>query len=228
MGLVGGSDEELIDGAPPYSSLLSGLPAPYLESMSSTQILEDGPLPEGVALDVLLISPDGGKVAYSAARGQKNVVRVGDAESEPFDEVGKPKFSPDGSTVAYWAKRGKREYMVVGTKKGKAFQGVGWPTWGPRGALPAFYVLSGRSQILVADGEQGEAFDCVSGTPTFSPDGALVAYSARKGAKWFIVAGKRKSEAYDQVSEPVFSKTGEAVIFAAVVDRRLLRVRMTV
>ena len=77
---------------------------------------------------------------------------------------------------------------------------------------------------MVAGGEVGEEFDCVSGTPAFSPDGAVVAYSARKGAKWLIVAGPRKSGTYDAVSEPVFS--GDAVVFAAVLDRRLLRVRM--
>ena len=193
--------------------------------MNSTEILEERPLPEGLALDLLVISPDGGKVAFTGARGKEQRVEVGSAEGEPFDEVGTPRFSPDGTTVAYRARRGKREYMVVGTKKGKAYQGVGWPVWGPGGAF-AYYVLSGRSQALVAGGEIGEEYDCVSGTPAFSPDGSVVAYSARKGAKWFIVAGSRKSGPYDAVSEPVFS--GDAVVFAAVVDRRLRRLRMSI
>lgn len=193
--------------------------------MNPIEILEERRLSEELALDLLVISPDGQKVAYTAARGKEQRVDVGSAEGEPFDEVGTPRFSPDGARVAYRARRGKREYMVVESKKGKAYQGVGWPVWGPGGSL-AFYVLSGRSQALVAGGEIGEAYDCVSGTPAFSPDGKVVAYSARKGTRWQVVAGPRKSETYDAVSEPVFSAAGDAVLFAALVERRLLRVRM--
>jgi hypothetical protein len=97
--------------------------------------LEGSPLPKGVTIEVLMVSPDGKRIAFTAARGKKKLVCIGSTQSEPFDKAGLPRFSPDGENFAYQAKLGRNEFMIVGRKRGKAFQQVGWPNWSPSGKM---------------------------------------------------------------------------------------------
>jgi WD40 repeat protein len=69
-----------------------------------------------VLADSLCFSPDGGRVAYVAARRLgRYLVATDTGEGEEYDEIlqGSLAFSPDGKHVAYVARRGAKWVLVV-------------------------------------------------------------------------------------------------------------------
>lgn len=64
----------------------------------------------------LVFSPDGGRVAYSARKGDKSLIVLDGAEGQLFDDVLLPQFSPDNRHFAYLAKSGARWHIVVDGK----------------------------------------------------------------------------------------------------------------
>lgn len=64
----------------------------------------------------VVFSPDAGRVAYSAKKGEKNLIVLDGVEGALFDDVLLPQFSPDGRHFAYLAKSGERWHIVVDGK----------------------------------------------------------------------------------------------------------------
>ena len=58
-------------------------------------------------------SEDGSLVAYRARDETGWRIRVGDTQSEAFDEVGPPRFSKDGKHVAFGARSGRELWWRV-------------------------------------------------------------------------------------------------------------------
>jgi len=69
------------------------------------------------AIDRLVLSPDGKRVAYSAMVNGKWRMFIADAEGMQSDEVSAPAFSPDSRHIAYAAKIGDKWYLVLDNQK---------------------------------------------------------------------------------------------------------------
>mgnify|MGYP001609907779 FL=1 len=78
-------------------------------------------VPEGMELAPYSIefSANGKAVAYSAKKGGKMFVVVGDKKGEEFDLILSPVFSADGKKVAYGARKGRELWWKVLDVAGK-------------------------------------------------------------------------------------------------------------
>lgn len=206
---------------------------------------------DGDALKPPVLSPDGGRVGYTARDGRNWYVVIGKKPSRQYPLVGSPGFSPDGKRYSYPVFDNARWFLVDHrNKEGKRFDYVGTPVYGPRGKKVAHAAKDGGKWIVVVNGKRraGE-YDGV-GTPVFSPDGKRVAFRANRGGtsplgrmpgmpsampgmdqqieggKWLVVAGKKtgKEPEYDRVGDPVWRPDGKAVAYPARKDGKWVMV----
>lgn len=79
-----------------------------LEADRSTTVLATHDLIRDPAFSL-----DGSRVAYRAHDAEGWCVVVGDTRSEPYEEVGPPRFSSDGKHVAFGARTGRELWWCV-------------------------------------------------------------------------------------------------------------------
>ncbi len=152
-----------------------------------------------------VISPNGGKVAFKAARGGKVGLAVDD---EPA------RLDWDFVSTAVWSRDGKRLACAVAT--GCQLD----PTW--LVSCEGDGSVQGGQWRLLVDGEaRGEQWDEIRDL-TFSDDGEFLACRARQDGKWRIACGERSSDAFDCVGPPRFAPDGRLVAFGARLGDELL------
>ena len=84
---------------------------------------------EGPAFDdigsTVLFSPDDSHIAYTAKRGNQEVLMIDGSEVDRAEEFGQVLFSPSGKALAYWAKQGKLwQVRVNGVRSETAFASI--------------------------------------------------------------------------------------------------------
>jgi hypothetical protein len=149
----------------------------------------------------------GPHVAYSAAKGQKQVMVLDGQAGPEFDEVRWPCFSPDGH-LAYVARKGTMSCAVVDGREGPEFEDVCNFRFVRRGkAFAPVYAAKRAGKWFVVEGDQASApadelrypMPDNRGTTVlvFSDDSAHWACAARRGAQWVLLLDGWTSRPYD-------------------------------
>lgn len=154
-----------------------------------------------------VLSPNGSRVAFRAARGGDAFIVTNDGIGEDFDDVtSDPIFSPDSTTMIYRAIRNDRTFVVINGTKSEDYDAAEGFTFSRDGKSYAYAARKGGKWFLVTNAQAGKParFDRLR-DPVFSPDGARVAFTAQAGGKWAVHNSGKKGEDFDEVSAPVFS-----------------------
>jgi len=156
------------------------------------------------------LSPDGEKVAFTAARdGDYEIyvldVESGEVEQLTFNEVydGKPAWSPDGEWIAFASDRyGERHIYTMeadgSSQRRVTIEGYGGdaPTWSPDGLQIAYYSHRGYGEVAfctdlyIVDLESGGYTRLTEDPnwdimPAWSPDGRYIAFESLRGhVRW--------------------------------------------
>ncbi len=163
------------------------------------------PLPEGVHINQVVVSPDGEHVAFVRKTDDDQQCVVLDGDAQPAHAVIRAPwqalrrsclpefspglfFSPDGTRLAYAVAIGKQWAMVIDGKPGRAYDDLDLPVFSPDSRRVAYAAKTGNTWRLVADGKESTAFTGIgvgrgyAGDPTtidpvFSPDSVHLAYT---------------------------------------------------
>lgn len=190
-------------------------------------------------LEPPVISPDGKKVAYAAAKRPGICYAVVGSKTVGNGHAGveTPGFSRDGKRFAYGAAVHGRRWAVVDSR-GKAakdtYDHAGSPVFG-KGTRYAFVAKEGRSEFVVMGKKRYEGDYSFISHLTVSPDGKRVAFAALRGAhiargagggvpsggltlkggvSVLVVDGETLGE-YEHVGPPVFGPRSKRVAYPA-------------
>jgi hypothetical protein len=175
----------------------------------------------------LVLSPDGGHIAFSAFESMPNASNPGPSagsarpkaglylDGERIGEVGTGRllltFSGSGKRFAYVTEmRGGDVAVVVDGKTGLAYKEITGINFTPKAERLVYFARQGNSSFAIIDEEEIQA-PSRSTDAVFSPDGTRVAirsYTGNSGPEvgWTVhVDGKRG---------PVFREVGEALVFS--------------
>jgi len=154
---------------------------------------------EAVALDELVIGPDG-HLAYAARdAGEWAVVRDG-VRGPAWDGVASLVLSPDGTRLAYAARDGAAWRVVVDDTAGPPFDSLfaGSVTFDPTGRRLGYVVLDGDSARAVVDGAPSAGAAGVARL-TFSGDGSHVAWLQRTTEGTALVVDGHVGRAFPRI-----------------------------
>lgn len=154
-----------------------------------------GRVDPGLVANTVMVSEDGKRIAYQAARGTKRVVVVDGVQGKEYDEIADLFFSPDGRYVRYVAKLGRKQFIVVDGVEGKQYDTVTSVRFSADGKRMAYAAGRDGEVLVVVDGAEGGEYEALQG-PTFSPDSKRVAYAAKREGNWVIVVDGVESKGY--------------------------------
>lgn len=203
-------------------------------------VVKDGQQSPGFDDAYFEFSPDGGHLAYWAARNTKKLAGTdqawhmtfdGHAGAE-YDAVGMPRFSADGKHLAYAVRNGSGFLLVVDGRPGPKYDFIDdlSPVLSPDGNRCAYSASDGNmsKQFMVVDGNAERKFDDVAWRAVFSPDGKHVAYGAMtrrflRGTPWCVIEDGRPGPEYERLTNiedaeactPVFSGNSQRMAYAA-------------
>jgi Tol biopolymer transport system component len=150
-----------------------------------------------------LFSPDSKRLAYMAARSEKQWVFVVDGvEGEPFDgfPIGqflpgsreRNLFSPDSRRIAYAAGRGDKMHVVVDGKLSPLYETAGLEIlFSPDSQHIAYSVKEKGRTHLVLDDDLGAAYDEIVGDPIFSNRNTFDYLARREGTLYRVSRAPR-------------------------------------
>lgn len=199
-----------------------------------------GPAARAIAPMSVLVSPDGGHLAYVEVIGeQARVVRDGCAGPR-FEGVAELAFDPSGENLAYVAESRGRFRVIRDGKAGLARQGVLEATlrFSPD-SKHLFYVEGGPPYRVVIDETPGPSFDGVARLSVRRSDtGPSYAYLGRRAGATYVVTEQRETGPFQAVSalvrDPssgltawVVEEPDRAVVYrdGAPVDSRFVSIR---
>ena len=161
----------------------------------------------------MVLSTDGGRVAFATWIDGKNVMVVDSNQGAPYDFVAfPPAMSEDGSVVAYAARLESMQYCVINERRGPCFKEVGPPVLSPDGTSVAHTAADDEGAFVVFNGIRGPRFQWV-GEPVLRPDGNEVAYCAEDGSS-FVVVGNHRGPSFEHVIRPLYASDGRTVAYA--------------
>lgn len=148
-------------------------------------------------ISLITYSPDGKKIAYWAATGEKEdnlkgMVVIDGKEGPTFDWIGESTPGPIGHSV--------KKYV---------------PVFSPNSSRLAYVALSGNQELVVVDGKEWARYDEIASFPIFSPDSKKVAYLARKGGQWLVVVDGIEGKKYERIENLMFSPDGQKIAYIA-------------
>jgi len=148
-------------------------------------------------MSLIIYSPDGQKIAYWAAAGEKDaelkaMVVVDGKEGPAYDWFGESGPGPLGRDV-------------------KKYQ----PVFSLDSSRLAYVALSGKQELVVVDGKEGARYDEIGSFPIFSPDSKKVAYMAKKGGQWLVVVNGVEGKKYERIENLMFSPDGQRIAYIA-------------
>ena len=140
-------------------------------------------------ISLIVMSPDGTRVAYAARRGAAWRMVLDGREIGPECAAVSPTgatFSRDGRRLAYGAWIKDRWYAIVDGRPAvkEGHPSIGAFAFSPDGRRFAYVAGAGDQRALVTDGVIGPSHDVI-GDPVWSPDGKHLAFAAADGEKKF-------------------------------------------
>ena len=157
----------------------------------------------------LTFSPDGNRLAFVIAEGEKFRVVV-DGEPTPlYDAIGTLRFGAEGQRLAYVGRIGEQQYLVLDDQRLGPFDLIADFTLGPNGRVGILVRDDGWRAVI--DGQKSEAFGNL-GSIQFS-QGGQYAYAAERGGNWFIIRDGMQSLAFSSVGQLAFA--GESLFYEA-------------
>jgi hypothetical protein len=130
----------------------------------------------------VVVSADGGRVAFVAMKSGHEFAVVDGREQQPFEKVSRPVFSSSGKRVGYRAASGGQSVVVIDGKVSEPFAevSVDSPQFVPHLDLPVHAARSGATWRVWVDGKPGFECETLLGRLTLPDDGTgRVAYAAR-------------------------------------------------
>jgi hypothetical protein len=162
-----------------------------------------GPVSSAIAPTSVVVSPDGGRLAYVEIDGEKaRAVRDG-CPGPWFDGVGELAFDASGEHFAYVAEKRGRFHVVCDGVLGAPRGGILESTlrFSPDGKH-LFYVEGGPPFRLVIDEVAGRPFDGVARLSVRAGEaGASYAYLGRLGASTYVVTERGAAGPYQYISD---------------------------
>jgi uncharacterized repeat protein (TIGR03803 family) len=171
---------------------------------------------------LLMISPDGTRVAYVATRGPTDcVVVVNHKEGPVFESIAGVTFSPVGHRLAYVGSRGGKSYVVVDASIGPGYGLVSAADlqFSPDGQHVGYVARDAatpQSWHAVIDGKENEGFAGVERLQ-FSREGDHFVYVARtsNAEEFSVVVDGVSGPKYALVQSVTLSRDGTHVAYVA-------------
>ncbi|MHA2065386.1 MAG: hypothetical protein ACXABY_13505 [Candidatus Thorarchaeota archaeon] len=145
------------------------------------------------AINNIVFSPNGRRVAYLANRGKAIYVVVDGQESSQFSNTrGELVFSPDSARLAYsmMVKKNSDEYVIVEQEQFGPYQKTGHLSFSPDGRRLAYITVVQDNETVVVDGVKGDLYDAIviqgGGTVVFDSPTAFH-YIAKRGKEFYLV-----------------------------------------
>jgi Tol biopolymer transport system component len=171
-------------------------------------------------VSIIVISPDGERVAYSVRIGSKwfMVVNGKKVEVGDFDGISTAwiTFSPDSKRLAFGAERGEKWFVVLDGKiippDGHDF--VSYFAFSPDSRHFVYVAGKDNKQSVVHDGKAGPFYFLI-GKPVFSPDSKHLAYVAsyNQDVKCVVLDGK-EGKKYGGINIPIFSSDSRNIAYS--------------
>jgi hypothetical protein len=175
----------------------------------------------------IVLSNNGGSLAYSAYRGNKNFVVFKANESKAFEGImeGTPIVSDDGKRFAYVGIIGDDYYIVLDSIIEMSWHGVlkGEFLFSKDSKIFAYAALDKNGKVFVINGSQKSEYD-IAGGLTFSSDGKHLAYFAKRRGKWVVVMDSKEGAEYDGICKdsPVFAPSGQRLAYCGVRGKKCI------
>jgi len=148
----------------------------------------------------LILSPDGGRMAYVAWNGRGFIAVIDETPGPEYACITGLAFSRCGRHVAYTAQKGNNKWVVVRDgQPSSEYDHVGFAAFSPATAALAYCAQEGETGFLVFDNVAGPKY-AGAVSLTFSRDGQHLAYVASAGEKMFVVLDGQPGPQYDGVA----------------------------
>ena len=169
---------------------------------------------DGIGVDVLALSREGGHIAYPARRGSTWLVVHDGREIGPWSGVGELAFSPDGARLAFSAERDGGWYVVVDGKPGPRFEAIFAHslTWSSDGLALAYAASLAGHAHAVLNQIPGPPLD---GVGRLSFAGSHSVYVGRIGTLSFLVLDGAAEPPAEWIGEIAFSPDRTHVAYVA-------------
>lgn len=139
-------------------------------------------------------SADGSKMAFSATKGDKQLIVYDNVEGTAYDQVGFPIISANGKHFAYWGVADNKAYVILDNQESRSYDAVNAIIFNEVGSSCAYHAQRGGKHIIVIDGEESLPFE-VAHSLQFSPDGKHIAYGMA------VTGNGKKSEGHHEDEE---------------------------
>jgi hypothetical protein len=154
---------------------------------------------DAVGKDAVVVSDDGGHVAYAARRNGRWYVVTGARTDGPFDGVSDLTMTADGAHVAFAAQAKDRWRAVVDGAAGPAFARIRGGSFRLSGRHHAYIAVDRACSFAVVDGEASACWPRLVAADV-SDDGAAIAVVRDSDGERFML-GADSSVAYEAIGD---------------------------
>jgi len=154
---------------------------------------------DAVGRDAVVVSDDGGHVAYAARRDGRWFVVTAARTDGPFDGIADLTMTSDGAHVAFAAQRKDRWLAVVDGAEGRAFARIRAGSFRLANGHHAYIAVDGACSFAVVDGEASPCWPRITAADV-TDDGAAIAV-VRDGDTERFIAGTAQSGPYEAIGD---------------------------